>query len=133
AQNNGQNTRYTFPDANVSSGINYYRLKIVDRSAGARYSAIVKVDLAGKVGGVTVYPNPAAQKQITLQLSDMEKGTYQLEIYNGAGQPVYRQSIQHNGGSLSRGFALSPSFTAGAYFVKIRGEKTTYDQLLILK
>ena len=133
AQNNAQNTRYSFLDASVSSGKYYYRLKIVDRSAAARYSAVVKVDLAGKTGSLTVFPNPAAQKQITLQLTNMEKGVYQLELYNGAGQPVYRQSIQHAGGSLSRGFSLPVALTAGTYFVKVTSEKANFTQLLLLK
>lgn len=133
AQNNGQNTRYTFLDASVTNGTHYYRLKIVDRSTGGRYSAVVRVDLAGKAGSVTVFPNPAAQKQITVQLSNMERGTYQLELYNSAGQPVYQQRIQHNGGSLSRGFTLPAALTAGTYFVKVRNENSSFTQPLLIR
>lgn len=133
AQNNGQNTRYRFLDAAINNGTHYYRLKIIDRSAGSRYSAVVRVDLSGRIGSVSVFPNPAAQKQITVQLSNMEKGTYQLEIYNSAGQPVYHQSIQHNGGSLSRGFTLPASLTAGTYFVRLRSEETSFTQPLLVK
>jgi hypothetical protein len=111
----------------------YYRLKIIDRSAPGRYSAVVKVDLAVKVGNVTVFPNPAAQKQITLQINNMAKGTYKLELYNGVGQPVYIQTIQHDGGSLSRGFTLPASITAGMYYVKVRTGKEEHIQPLIVK
>jgi hypothetical protein len=133
AQNSGQATRYTFQDATVSSGTHYYRLKVIDRSTAGRYSAVVKVDLGGKGGGITVFPNPAAQKQITVQLNNMDRGSYQLEFYNGGGQPVYRQSIRHDGGSLSRGFTLPSTITAGIYFVKIRSEKVEYSQPLMVK
>jgi hypothetical protein len=133
AQNNGQNTRYTFADATVSSGTHYYRLKVIDRSAAGRYSVVVKVDLAGKAGGMAVFPNPAVQKQITLQLNDMSKGSYKLELYNGSGQPVYSQAIQHSGGSLSRGFTLPQALPAGMYFVKVRSEAGVFTQQLLIK
>lgn len=132
AQNNGQTTRYTFQDATVS-GTHYYRLKVIDRSVVGRYSAVVKVDLAGKTGGISVFPNPAAQKQITLQLNDMSKGSYKLELYNGSGQPVYSLAIQHNGGSLSRGFTLPQAMPAGMYFVKVRSETGVFTQQLLVK
>jgi hypothetical protein len=133
ARNSGQATRYAFTDVGVNGGTVYYRLKIIDRSAPGRYSAVVKVDLAVKVGNVTVFPNPAAQKQITLQISNMAKGTYKLELYNGVGQPVYIQTIQHDGGSLSRGFTLPASITAGMYYVKVRTGKEEHIQPLIVK
>jgi hypothetical protein len=63
----------------------------------------------------------------------MSKGSYKLELYNGSGQPVYSQAIQHSGGSLSRGFTLPQALPAGMYFVKVRSEAGVFTQQLLIK
>jgi len=47
---------YTLNDANPGSGINYYRLRQVDRSGSYKVSGIVKVNLAASDMNVLVYP-----------------------------------------------------------------------------
>jgi hypothetical protein len=49
---------YRFTDVNTFSGINYYRLKMVDNDGRYTYSFIVKID-AGKKYSISIVPNPA--------------------------------------------------------------------------
>lgn len=49
---------YSFTDARPVNGINYYRLKQVDRDGSFVYSKTVSVNCSGK--GSMLYPNPAA-------------------------------------------------------------------------
>jgi len=50
---------YSFTDNNAANGINYYRLKSVDKDGGASYSKVVSCELSVVSKQLTVYPNPA--------------------------------------------------------------------------
>jgi Secretion system C-terminal sorting domain len=70
--------RYTVTDNKPVNGINYYRLKIIDKDGSYRYSIILKVDFTKKYL-VSILPNPAhdyiiingADKFKRVQLVDM--------------------------------------------------------------
>src|SRR5205085_6628968 len=47
---------YTFNDAQPGTGVTYYRLEMVDKTAGAKFSGIVKVNFNTKSLDVAVYP-----------------------------------------------------------------------------
>ena len=77
AKGNSTNT-YNITDAAPLSGLNYYRLKIIDKDGTFRYSIILKADFSKKYL-VSVLPNPAhdyiiingANKFKRVQLIDM--------------------------------------------------------------
>ena len=50
---------YQFMDIKPTNGINYYRLKIVDKNGAISYSKLVSVLLTTHHSPLTVYPNPA--------------------------------------------------------------------------
>jgi hypothetical protein len=52
---------YSFTDTNVAEGINYYRLKMVDKDESFTYSQIRSVLFSGQ-DAPFVFPNPAAEK-----------------------------------------------------------------------
>lgn len=58
----GEPSSYTFVDETPVTGVNYYRLKIVELSGAATYSETVQAIVKG--GGFTVeaYPNPVSDK-----------------------------------------------------------------------
>lgn len=72
------NNAYTSTDDKPVNGINYYRLKIIDKDGSYRYSIILKVDFTKKYL-VSILPNPAhdyiiingADKFKRVQLVDM--------------------------------------------------------------
>jgi SdrD B-like domain/Secretion system C-terminal sorting domain len=73
AANNNLSAAYTAVHANVVSGINYYRLRIVDKNGTITYSDVRKVNF-GKGGTIIMYPNPAqAEVNITLTSSMVNK------------------------------------------------------------
>ncbi len=91
---------YAITDAKPFNGLNYYRLKIVDKDGTYRYSIILKVDFSKKYL-VSVLPNPAhdyiiingADKFKRVQLVDMNGKLIKQFIvnssnrYNTAGIP----------------------------------------------
>ncbi len=133
ALNRASQFTYSFFDANPNSGVNYYRLKLIDKDASIKYSIIVKVNLTGKHDAIRVYPNPVVQKQITLQLSNLAKGKYEMILYNTAGQAVYKKEILHEGGSVSKVISLPAILSKGLYHVQVRNEKALLNQLLMVE
>ncbi len=57
AKNTTSTNTYILDDANVQDGVNYYRLKMVDKDGSAKYSPVVVVKNA-KVLSASVFPNP---------------------------------------------------------------------------
>jgi hypothetical protein len=52
------NLNYSFVDQTPAAGINYYRLKMIDKDATFAYSSIVHVNFVGELA--YVYPNPTS-------------------------------------------------------------------------
>jgi hypothetical protein len=133
ALNNTQPGGYTFFDAAPNKGENFYRLRLIDANAAPKYSVIVKVDLSGKHPAIALYPNPVLQNSITLQLNDVCRGSYEVVLYNNAGQTIFVKTIQHDGGSVSRTISLPANLQKGVYSIQFKNEKALHSQLLIIQ
>jgi len=81
-----QEQQYSFTDASPARGINYYRLKQIDKSNHFSYSKLVAVLFNGeKQSSVTLFPNPA---KTVLHVSNTPAGTKKIIIYNTAGKLI---------------------------------------------
>ncbi len=125
---------YSFPDISPLNPVNFYRLKIIDRTSGDRYTTIVRVDLSSTVKkGIRIFPNPVQNKMTTLQMDELPQGQYQLALYNNMGQITWSHSITHNGGSASTLLQLPANIAAGTYMVKLQKENLAFSQCLMVK
>jgi len=70
---------------------------------------------------VSIYPNPVTNGTISLQLTDMPKGTYQLRLLNSAGQLVFTQQITHAGANGTQTITLVSGIAKGNYFLEMSG------------
>jgi hypothetical protein len=123
---------YSSTDANAVNGANYYRVKSISGNGEVKYTSIVRVNI-GKAGTeVTVYPNPVKGNVLSLQFTNMERGTYTVKLYNAAGQTVMTRTITHNGGSASEQLTL-PNAAKGVYQLEVTGENMRNTQQLIIK
>lgn len=124
---------YTTFDPVPYNGDNFYRIRIIYNSGNAVYSKVVKVTLGNKTPGVAVYPNPVRDGLIGLQLSNLEKGNYQVSITNTIGQLVDSRTIVHNGGSAMETISTRNKLSAGVYQVELRlsGKKVAVNQLIV--
>ncbi len=78
------------------AGINYYRIKTIDKDGSISYSEIRKVTF-GKAGTVTVYPNPAIDMvNITLTGSMINKAAT-LSLLSMDGKLLSQQRITNTG------------------------------------
>lgn len=86
AINNSDVHHYQFTDHSPVKGINYYRLKQVDKDGRSSFSPIVKVIFDNSRTELKVYPNPATEN-ITISYTGQQKKVT-ITIYDNAGRKV---------------------------------------------
>ncbi|MCZ2392760.1 MAG: T9SS type A sorting domain-containing protein [Chitinophagales bacterium] len=81
---------YHFKDENISLGINYYRLKIVDYDKSYEFSSIINIENksnAYKNGIVRLFPNPTLSN-LNIWISSNSKQSIQISILDIAGKNI---------------------------------------------
>jgi hypothetical protein len=117
---------YSAQDNNPLQGLNYYRLKYVDKNGNATYSANILVRFDSSPGPI-VFPNPAGSLITILQGQETIKD---ITIYNVLGQ---RLGFIANSASLQSLPVAVNSLAAGVYIIKINTSTHSYLQKLIRK
>jgi len=89
-KSNGESTilrKYSYTHTTPSGGLNYYRLRMVDKDETFAYSAIRSVILEG-AGTMAAYPNPAST---TIRLKDVDLSQLSgIFIYDMSGRTVMK-------------------------------------------
>lgn len=110
---------YNWYDATPSTGNNYYRIRNVDIDGKSSYSSIVRINLSNQQAGFSLYPNPASGNHISIQATGLQKGDYKIEIFNTAGQQVYRKQFNHAGGTINQSIELPDALQTGIYNLQL--------------
>ncbi|PWJ54086.1 putative secreted protein (Por secretion system target) [Dyadobacter jejuensis] len=77
---------YQFTHREAQSGLNYYRLKMVDKDGTFAYSRIRSVDFDDTNNSITVFPNPASDR---LRIGNVaSKKINDVKVYNQLGQSL---------------------------------------------
>jgi len=126
-------TGYSWYDAAPANGNNFYRIKAVNKDGSVIYTSVLKVNLANGNAELTIAPNPIRSGMLNLQLSNFDKGTYSLNVFNGQGQKVFSTSINHTGGSATESFQLPSSIKAGMYNVQLANGSTVINKNVIVE
>jgi len=113
---------YSWFDANPQTGNNFYRVKAIDKSGQIKYTSIVKVTIGKTDQVIGVYPNPINGSSFSLQLNDMDKGTYNVRLYNNLGQLVFKTQVLHSGGTATKTISLGNINGKGIYQLEVTGE-----------
>jgi len=118
-------TSYQYYDNTPLQGINYYRIKQLDKNGEFSYSAIRYLTF-GDDAGIFITPNPAKDK-ITITVPG---NTKPLKVYlvTGAGQRL--TSYDMPGARLD---IVLPPVAAGVYHVRIEGPGISSDHKLVIK
>ena len=124
---------YSWTDNHPYDNTSFYRVKAIDRDGKMRYSNIVQLSSGNSGAGISVYPNAVTGKQFMLQLNDLSAGSYSLQLYNTAGQPVLTKTIQHAGGNATQAILLPQSLAAGMYRLRLGNGKGGYGMSLVVE
>ena len=70
-----------------------------------------------------VYPNPVAGNVFKVDLNNLAKGTYLVDLYNTSGQKVYTGQIQHDGSTLvTKVINLNSDVSKGVYQLQLSSD-----------
>jgi hypothetical protein len=110
---------YTYTDRHPYTGINYYRLKLIDNDAHYTYSSIVVVRFEDKVAAdIVIAPNPV-QHDIIVKTTGLEKGMYQAELMNNSGQVFMTKTLGITQYMQTTTITRQPGMAAGIYWLNI--------------
>ncbi|MCW3081564.1 T9SS type A sorting domain-containing protein [Segetibacter sp.] len=134
AQNNAGSYRYTFLDASPVEGLNYYRLRTLDKRGYETFSNIIEVDRGFGRTNVMVLPNPVRGGVLNLQLSNINSGKYAISLYSNSGQKVFAPSLDLSNGSLTQTINLPQNLGRGIYFLQFsNGGDTRINKQVLLQ
>ncbi|MBL7743071.1 MAG: T9SS type A sorting domain-containing protein [Chitinophagaceae bacterium] len=128
--NNNDKESYSAYDASPLSGVNFYRVKVYEIGGKIIYSKVLKVDLSGKQS-LSIYPNPVTNGQVSVSLNS-KQGQYSVKILNSAGQQVYSQRLNHQGGMATQTVDIS-TVKPGVYNILITGENFRESKMFIVQ
>lgn len=130
-----QNDRadYASFDANPSQGTNYYRIKAVETTGKIVYSKVLSVNLGQSNTGLKLYPNPVSGNEVTISLSNVSRGQYNLRVVNAAGQDIYKQAISTQGSTTTQTIDLPASIKPGVYSMIITGGNYRENKMFIVQ
>jgi hypothetical protein len=114
---------YELPDISPFKGINYYRLKIVDKDGYTDYSKIINIRFAEIQNTyVLVNPNPV-HGHINLRFNGIENGIYKVVVSNSFGQISLSNMIKITQSIQKIELKLKTSLAKGIYILNVHNEK----------
>ena len=132
--NNNTQQSYKWLDKYPVSGTHYYRIKSLDIFGKETYSLVVKVDIDIKaiLTGISIYGSNVINNTLTVQLTNIEKGIYNLELYSMDGLLINKKIIGHSGSSqLTYSFQINNNLAEGKYFLKLSGKTVKFTTTFI--
>ena len=107
---------YIAYDRKPNSGVNYYRLKMIDNDGTFAYSKTVTTTMRGNNSGftVTTYPNPAANS-LTIEVYGGATTGGQVALSDAAGLSIGSYQLEPTRGYITIDLT---NVAAGIYFVK---------------
>jgi hypothetical protein len=132
AAKNATVNAYTWFDANVVNGNNYYRIKSTEKNGSTKFSNVIKLKIGGKVSEFSVYPNPVKSGTVNVQLMNVEQGLYSIKIVNKLGQEIASRTITHNGGSATQSINIG-NVASGTYNMVISNGTTSVTKTVIVE
>ncbi|MFY7839821.1 MAG: T9SS type A sorting domain-containing protein [Lacibacter sp.] len=130
--NDYSSQNYQLADVETAS-TTYYRVKGVEYNGTTKYSSILKISADAKGKSFTVYPNPVANKVVTLQGANIKAGTYTVEVLSASGQQVLARTMNLAGGDISQSIELPASTKPGTYLLRVREKEVSFVTTLFVQ
>lgn len=117
--NSSTSLRYNFEDTKPVSGINYYRLKQMDRDGKYAYSNVIAIttDNATALTFGHVYPNPVNGDILRMVVVAPKAEVINFRVVDVNGRSIQSRNIPLNQGVNNLEWNVR-TFSAGAYFIQ---------------
>lgn len=127
AQNNSNNrSTYSFIDLLTKTGINYYRLKLVDIDSRFEYSKVIALNTESKgISLLMIYPNPFGNK-VQVKIESDVKEKILLSVVNNSGAIVRSQTEKVVIGDNTIELKNVANLPGGIYYLKVITSARTF-------
>jgi hypothetical protein len=122
---------YTFNDPHPYSGINYYKLKLVDKSGTYKFSSIIKANLNSKDVNVLVYPTMVSD-MLNYVVETPKAAKMTVQVNDISGKKITNTVEFFATGSTQRSIPVS-NLASGMYLLTIADESTGFKKSIIFK
>ncbi|MFM2388081.1 MAG: hypothetical protein RL660_2838, partial [Bacteroidota bacterium] len=109
---------YTYTNAYIVAGYNYYKLKSVDKSGKAQYSNTIKLHHQAIDAAVSVVPNPFTNN-INVVVDATADDNVSISIHDASGRIVYTSKAAVKAGKNELSITTS-DWASGIYFVNVK-------------
>lgn len=118
----GIESSYSTIDPYPYAGINFYRLKMVDRDGNFSYSNIVKLETSKKPFAVTqLFPNPV-KDLLNIQLQSSKAQTVNATFFDITGKQLLQQTVLLQEGFNNTSISLS-KLAWGTYVLRFKDQR----------
>ncbi len=107
---------YSLVDAKPVSGLNYYRLKMMDKDGEFSYSLVRTINESISFV-VSIYPNPV-QNKLNLSFNSDKAEEVQVVVVDNGGKVVAEQQVEIVAGASTQGINVS-GLSSGEYYVRV--------------
>jgi hypothetical protein len=115
---------YEFLDEKAVSGMNYYRLKMVDNDGQFEYSPYRTAFIAWTETVVAVYPNPVSEASY-LNITSPQDGNAWIRFYNSQGQMLRQFTPSLKAGENTIRIEMA-DWAAGMYYLSLEVNHKSY-------
>jgi hypothetical protein len=133
AQNSSVAYKYNFLDAAPTKGNNFYRLRSVSQSGEVTYSNILRLNMGAGKTDMTIISNPVRSGLVNLQLSNMTKGKYAINVFSNMGQQIANKSLDLSDGSSTELITLPSNVARGIYFVQLSNGSVRFTKQILVQ
>ena len=124
-------SNYTLTDATPGSGVNYYRIKLVDKSGSFKYSGVIRVNLNAKTLDVALYPTVVSDV-LNYVVDNPKMAKLSVIVSDVSGKRI-THSIEAVGvGTTQKSINVS-NLATGVYLLTITDENNTFRKSITFK
>jgi hypothetical protein len=124
---------YVAIDKQPAYGSNYYRLKQTDYNGEFVYSKIIMVNLSDPGLALTVYPNPAINNEIKVNVTGNEGDQVNVVLKDVLGKTYYNKTILLGTGCNKIHINRDNTMPAGIYFIVATSTNKQFTQRIIVQ
>ena len=118
AGNSSSSRKYEFTWNGLQPGVNYFRLKQIDKNGNFSYSGIISIPFVDRNSVPVLMPNPV-NKNASLLLPPSFEATHLL-VFDAAGRTVWQQTIANS--NSSHQLLQLGSLQKGIYVLQVKGK-----------
>jgi hypothetical protein len=108
---------YSKIDYSIASGVNFYRLKMIDMDGRVSYSPVIRINNPKKGGGIKVYADEAGS-HLNMEWESSASGTTTAVVYDFVGRALIQTNIAATAGVNRQQIAINALPKAG-YVLKL--------------